>query len=143
SITWINNVNAVDQNFDSHISMGSGYVSMNASALDSSLNSTVQVNVSVASCENWQVYYASQPVDNITHLQSVGSVIGSGHDDQGTCSDPCQSVTCVNNRLVIEMSHLDGVGGEGANAIPEFSTYALLLALALTIGGFVVLRKRK
>jgi len=53
-------------------------------------------------------------------------------------------ITCALSGSTFTVSGLSNSGMNGnPNPVPEFSTYALLLALVLTISGFVVIRKRK
>ncbi|MFC1775216.1 BspA family leucine-rich repeat surface protein, partial [Nanoarchaeota archaeon] len=59
------------------------------------------------------------------------------------CPGTVNNVVCSKSGITYIFANLSHSGVEGVTAIPEFSTYALLLALALTIGGFIVLKRRK
>jgi len=141
SIVWNGSVDARGEDYDQYVTVGQGFVSVNASALDVSINSSAVVTVSVDSCDSWQIYYAAQPVSSLAELKSVGSVVGTSITG---CTSYCSNPTCSNNVLSYTVEHFDGTGGEGsAQPVPEFSTYAMLLALVLTIGGFVAIRNRR
>jgi len=143
-IKWVNNVNAENEDYDTNINMGAGFVSVNASALDSSINTSAEVSVNVASCDSWTIYYASQPVSSLAELISVGEEVGSGTGESGSCSSPCSNPSCVGNVLTYTVEHFDGTGGEGEGAdIPEFSILTLGLGLMVILIGLAIIRRKR
>ena len=143
-IKWVNNVNAENEDYDTNINMGAGFVSVNASALDSSINTSAEVSVNVASCDSWTIYYASQPVSSLAELISVGEEVGSGSGESGSCSSYCSNPSCVGNVLAYTVEHFDGTGGEGEGAdIPEFSILTLGLGLMVILIGLAIIRRKR
>ncbi|MFC1775073.1 LamG-like jellyroll fold domain-containing protein [Nanoarchaeota archaeon] len=73
----------------------------------------------------------SEASSNYNYTKDGGYSVGGLHNWNVTCSHTNYTTLNATDTVLV------------ANPVPEFSTYALLLALALTIGGFVILKKRK
>jgi hypothetical protein len=140
SIEWTN-VDTQYQDSDTYIKIGTGFVSVDAANLAPSLNGSGTVKLNVDGCTTWKVYYADHPVTSLNDLKTENRVIA----DQTTgCTEICTSATCSGNVLTIQVPHFDGYGGEGgggSTSVPEFGTWALLLALTVTILGVFFRRK--
>ena len=77
SIEWVGNVNTQYQDFNTHITIGTGFVSIDAANLDSSINSSANVSIHVAGCDSWTIYYANHTVTSLAQLESEGVVVGT------------------------------------------------------------------
>jgi hypothetical protein len=145
SIKWTNTVNAVDQNFDSNVRIGSGYVSINKTALHSSIDAPAKVNVSVSGCVTYTAYYASGYRSTLAEIKSNGQVCNS------TTNPACTNMQCVNNWLSFDVPHFDSYGGEGGGStpqgggsgVPEFSSITMILAAVGVVMGFFAVRRRE
>lgn len=139
TIRWNNGINANGADFDSNVAIGNGFVSINSSKFDSTINSSANVSVQVSGCDDWTIYYANHPVSSLSQLIAEGSVVGTKFTG---CTSYCSNPVCAGSTLTYTVPHFDGTGGSGSSATPEFSTITTLLALALVIGGFLAMRKR-
>jgi len=137
SVRWINNVSAKDQDFDTNIKMGSGFISMNVSALDSSLNASANVSIEVNGCYFPKIYHSS------TFYTTFNDIKSNGQECNPSTTPACTNIVCANNRLNFTVEHFDGYGGEGEEEnVPELKDYALLFLITLLFGAFVVMNKR-
>ncbi len=139
SIKWNGVVNAADQDFDSQVRIGDGFVGINASSLHSSLDAPANVSINVGGCGFYDIYYATGFESN-----SLEDVKAAGQPCTPESSPACTNIVCENNVLTFTVEHFDLYGGEGGDvhAVPEFGTWALILALGLVAGGMFSMRKR-
>jgi hypothetical protein len=145
-ITWQSSVDVAGENLDEDVIIGSGFVSVNVSGLvnpTGGMNSTADVSVQVADCGTWTIYHSTIPVSSLTQLKNIGTVVGSGSGETGSCTTYCSNPVCSNGQLNFTVAHFDGAGGEGSGAVPEFSTWAMLIALSGVLVGFFTIRKNK
>lgn len=119
-IQWTNPVDAsVGDDYDTYIEMGTGYVSVDVSNLDASLDATATVSVDVTSCGTWTIYHATQTVTSLANLKAVGSIVGTGNNlggtSSGSCTSWCSNPTCdaATKKLSFTAEGFDGGGGEG------------------------------
>ena len=146
SIIWNNGVDATNQDYDSAIDIGSGFVFVNSSALDSSANSSANISIDVNSCDTWSIYNHDGVVTSLANLKSLGSEVGTGTGATGSCTSVCSNPTCVNNVLTFTVGGFSSHGGDGEGStpdVPEFSDYAIMFILIVTIGGFFSIRKKQ
>ena len=144
SIEWNNPVNAAEQDFDNNILIGFGFVSVNTSALDSSINASANVSVLVRSCNSWVIYHATEPVTSLSELKSIGRVVGTGSGATGSCTTYCSNPRCSGNTLTFTVEHFEAGGGDGnPGSVPEFTDYAILFILITVISGFLLIRKKE
>jgi hypothetical protein len=145
-VRWQLPINVTQQNFDSNVKLGSNFVSMNVSALDPSLNSSADISFTGMDCYHFTLYYATGFFSTMESLINAGRQVATqvnvGHD----CDDPsiCTNVKCANGVLNFTAQHFDGFGGGGGAGaeVPEFSTWALLVAISATIAGLLYARGR-
>jgi hypothetical protein len=106
------------QNFDQSIVIGSGFVSLDKSNLHSSITNGVgnvlaTVQIKVAGCSNWKVYYLNQTATSFNQIKTNGVQVA---DSVNGCtdSDVCGTeVSCANSVISIPVKHFDSFGGEG------------------------------
>ena len=130
----------------SNVVMGPGFVSVNASAVHNSFNTSATVSVDVASCDTWKIYYSPTHITDFGSLAIPANEVATGSGASGECNSYCSSPTCVDNVLTYTVPHFDGTGGEGEPAtpvIPEFSTVGLILVVLIAAIGFVVVSKKQ
>ncbi len=146
SVRWTGTVNASGKDFDTQVKMESLLLSINVSALGQGFNSTAVVNMSGINCAYFNLYYAAGFHANVSSLISAGTRVATKVNRGGNCIDPtiCTDITCTNGVLTFTAQHFDGFGGDTGPTppIPEFGTWALLLALGLVAGGIVSMRKK-
>jgi hypothetical protein len=138
TIKWTAPVDVVGADLSSQVRIGTGFVSINKSSLHSSLDGPANVSITVAGCNDYTVYYATGYQSSLASLKSVGQVCNAG------TTPACTNIKCEGTTLSFTVSHFDGYGGEGSagQPVPEFGTWALMIALGLTIGGFVAIRRK-
>jgi len=145
-VKWTNGVNVSSQDIDKSVKIGDGFVSINVSALHNTFNTSAKVNISVLSCDEWTIYYSNQTVNSLTELKISGQQVGNGSGATGSCTSQCSNPTCLNNIISFDIAHFDSFGGEGEQGgevpVPEFSTWAILLALTITTIGFFMIKNK-
>jgi hypothetical protein len=147
NVRWLYDVNADNQDFDSYIHMGDKYVSLNVSALDPMLNSMAVVNMTGVNCAKFELYYATGFYSSATSLIAGGTEVANASNVGGNCDDIgiCTAVNCAGGVLTFTAQHFDGFGEYNPPTphVPEFSGWALLLALGLGVVGMTGMRKRR
>jgi hypothetical protein len=143
-IDWQEPVDVRGEDFDAAIDIDVGYVSLNASSLNPSLNSSARVTVKVDGCDEWVIYYLNRTVVDYHDLRTNGRMVGTREDG---CWEYCSDVVCDNRAgtLSYTVQHFDGTGGYGYGGIipvPEFGTWAMVLALAGVVAGMIIVRRR-
>lgn len=139
NITWDNPVNAYQQDYDSYVTIGDGFVSMNVSALSETINTSAHVCIrDISACEVYTVYYAEGHHSSLAALKGNGSVCNAG------TTPACANIVCdaAASTLCFDVAHFDGYGGEGGESVPEFSDLGWLLIMVIVVGGFLVIRKK-
>jgi len=141
SVNWNGVVNVEGLDFNNNLNMGSNFVSLNIDELDSSLNSSANVSLTVDGCENIQVYYSpSGFFSDFASLKADGNTIPVPCD--GTY---CSNLECIQNTLTFTVNHFDGWGGEGdppAQGIPEFNFLGIILISGVAALGMYLISKR-
>jgi hypothetical protein len=107
SIEWQVPVTVKSQNFDSNVKVGEGYISINKTSLDSSLDSTARVSMHVLDCASYKIYYSSG------FKSSLNDVKASNHECNATTSPACTNMVCADNTLTFDVPHFDSYGSEG------------------------------
>jgi hypothetical protein len=145
AVRWLGLVNAAGKDFDTQAKLGSQFVSFNISTLGQSFNTTAVVNMTGVDCGHFNLYYATGLHTSADSLIAGGTLVATQANIGGNCIDAtkCTAITCENNVLTFTAQHFDGFGWETGfgRAVPEFGTWMLMLALALTIGGFAAIRR--
>jgi len=143
SIKWNGNVNVSRADLDSNINIGPQFVSLNLAQLSSSFNSSANVTFTSMNCNNFNLYHANGFYASSAALMAAGTVVATQNNVGGNCNDAsiCTNVRCSGGMVTFTAAHFDGFGGGGGNAVPEFSTYAMMLALVIVVGGFLFFRK--
>ena len=146
-IKWINNVNIDSADLDTNIKMGIKFTSVNSAALNASLNTTANITIYDIDCDNFDLYHASGFYDSFSAIKTNGNKVADQSNKNGDCDDDtiCKDVQCSGTTLTFEAQHFDGFGAEEQQeqgAVPEFSTWAMILALIITILGCYSIRKR-
>ncbi|MFC1775119.1 hypothetical protein ACFLZN_02275 [Nanoarchaeota archaeon] len=99
------------------------------------VNATGGTNISGANCtaqfDDLVGSFAMSEVGDHYEYNRPGYSTAGNHTWNATCSATGFTEVFASDWLIVNPS------------IPEFSTYALLLALAVTIGGFVVMKRRR
>ncbi|MBW3004105.1 glycoside hydrolase [Candidatus Woesearchaeota archaeon] len=140
AITWAGTVVADNQGFDENIQFGDGFVSINSHNLDSSINTSAEVEIfNLDGCYNVTVYYSPQPEASLVDLKSNGQVCNA------TTTPACTNIQCTSGTVTFDVPHFDSFGAEGdqdPGAVPEFSTVAMIIALLGAVMGFFVIRQK-
>jgi hypothetical protein len=145
AVRWNGSVDVDGQDLASNVLMGDRFVSLNMAALDPSMNSSAVINMSDMHCAQFELYYAVGFYNNSGSIRSAGRLVATAANLGGSCTDAsvCTNLQCSNGVLTFTAKHFDGFGGGDPLPItPEFGTWAMILALALAIGGFAYVRKR-
>ena len=139
SIRWQNGINANGADFNSHATFGPGFVSIDVSSFDSSINTTANVTFRANSCNALKIYHAS------SYFTTLGQIISNGVDCTTDSSCDPASIKCVFNGAYATVTftayHFDGFGGS-SGGVPEFSTITTIVALAIVLSGFFVMRNK-
>lgn len=111
-VTWINAVNATDEDYDVEINMGEGFVSVNVPALDATINTTANVTLENINCSDFRLYYAEGFYQSRFELVSEGNIIADETNLEGNCTDAsiCADLYCSGNTLNFIAQHFDGFG---------------------------------
>ena len=97
-------VNANNQDYDRHVAIGPGYISVNSSGLDSSFNSTATLTFYNADCNSPYVYYS----ENATTLYGV---LG----ENNLCTAPkCTNIQCSDGVLTVGVSSFSSFAVNGS-----------------------------
>jgi hypothetical protein len=141
-IEWNQAVNVSYADINTYFSIGNGYISLNSAYLHSSFNSSANVSINISDCSDWVIYQSNTHVTSLAQLKIIGSIAGT--KTSGCVTGYCSNPTCENNQLNYTVTSFSSTGGEymAGVAVPEFSTYALFLAIALVMGGFMLIRQR-
>jgi hypothetical protein len=101
-IVWSEAVNADGEDYDSLVTIGSDYVTVDAGSADTSLNSSATITLTVDSCDPVPtVYYTDGVFGNARSIIEDGSVCNSN------TSPACTSISCSGNTLTFVVPHFD------------------------------------
>ncbi len=120
TIVWTGNVNAEGEDYDTNVVLGDRFVSINAAALDSSIDNPATVTFTGVDCSNYEIYYAAN------HYTTRANVISNGQLCSASTNPACAVVSCTNSTLVFTVPHFDAFGinepvAEVDNSIPVTS----------------------
>ena len=107
AIQWTVPVTVLNQDLDSNVRVGTGYISINKAELDSSLDAPAHLSFSVLTCDSYKAYYASGYRSSLSEIKSAGQICNAG------TTPACTNMACENNVLSFDVPHFDGYGGEG------------------------------
>lgn len=141
-IEWNTPVNVETEDYDSNIVMGEGYTSINASSLDPSINSSANVTLYVAGCDNLQIRYSD------THYTTYVDIWNNGELCNEFTNPSCTNIKCSGNQITFTTEHFDGysVFGSGllsSGAVPEFHEWSIIISLIATISCIFLIRKNE
>lgn len=139
SINWSGNINVVMQDYDSYLRIGSGYVSMNVTELDSSINSSATVTLNADCSRSQTLYYAEGFYDDAADIVAENNVCNE------TTTPACSAIVCTggaSGTLTFNVEHFDSYGLDEGENVPEFSDLTYLLALVIVAGSFLIIRKK-
>lgn len=93
-VEWVGTVNAIDDDFDANVTMGTGFITVDATALDTNngglnniASSAATISIPVTDCGGiWKMYRSASIVTSLNEL-TTGDLIGSGTGVTGTCTD--------------------------------------------------------
>ena len=129
-IKWFGSVYAAGEDYDSHVNIGSLFVSINASALHSSVNSSANVTLSGVNCDNFNLYYAPGFYSSASDVIAAGTLVATQANKGSDCTDTsiCTNVQCSGSTLTFTAQHFDSFGGSSGST-PEFGLLTLVLTL--------------
>ena len=90
-IKWQGIVNATNQDFDENVYFGSGIISINASGLDESINTSALVTIEDVDCNDFDLYYSNNFGFSRFGLMKKGNIVADQDDVGDDCDNP-QSV---------------------------------------------------
>jgi len=135
SIKWGDGLNILGEDLSGEITLSSNFVSVNAVALDASLNSTAEVNLTVDGCANLAIFYA----DTYETSFPGGSWISS------PCLGGDCMATCTGTTATLTVTHFDGWAATGDGdipAIPEFNLLGIIMISVMAgIALFLISRR--
>lgn len=134
NILWTNALDVRQQDFDSNVSVGTNYVSVNATNLSAAFDSAATVALNVSDCNSYTLYYEG------TYRTNAADIIANGQVCDANTTPACTVSSCVGGVLTFTVPHFDSyaVGGPAA-AVPEYST--LLFAFMVSGLGWYMTRK--
>jgi len=106
-------VNSTDENYDFHIEIGEGFVSVNITALHNSFNSTADITISNLSSCPQSIYYTEG------FYTSRQDIIGNGSICDSSTNPNCTQVVCSGNNLTFTTGHFSGFATQQANIPPN------------------------
>jgi len=98
-------VYASGEDYDSSINIGSGFISVNTSALDPSFNSTANLTINnVDSCiaTTPNIYYRTG------HFSLANDILNAGQICNSTTDPSCTNINCIGSTLTFTVSHFTG-----------------------------------
>ena len=112
TVVWLNPVNATAQDYDSHINIGSGFVSINVSELSDDINTSANVTFENVDCNRFKLYYAEGFYSSRFSFVSAGNLIADETNIDGACDDSllCLGLSCSGGVLNFIAQHFDGFG---------------------------------
>jgi photosystem II stability/assembly factor-like uncharacterized protein len=144
-IQWPGTIDAEGQDFDAYVKIGNKFVSLNMPYLNPTLNNTAHVQMWGIDCSHFKLYYSSSFYPTAASIIAHGGIIATQANIGGDCTDPsiCTNVACSANTLTFTAQHFDGFAEQDETPpIPEFGTWALLLALGIMALGVINMRRR-
>lgn len=135
-VMWNQNVSLDGGDLDTWVNMGKDFISINASAFDSTINTSANLTMSLGHCDDMKIYYADSFYTNKEDIISNGKLCNEATEPA------CTNIVCNEGTLTFTVEHFDSYVGNSGNPVPEFSDYALVLAVALTLSGLFFFRKR-
>ena len=107
TIVWSNGINANGADFNSNVLLGSGFVIVNSSALNPTINSSANVTIKGVSCPVSVIVLAEGDFDNAEEIRQ------NGRDCE--VAGVCTNKVCSGGTLSFTVSHFTGFAA-GANA---------------------------
>lgn len=136
-VEWYAPVNISGRDFTRSVVVDENFISFNISELGEEYNSSASVSFSNINCADFDVYYFPNFMKSKDF--SKGEIIAT---EAGCIGNICSGLECQAGVVSFDAAHFDGFGVQNGVAVPEFSDYAMILALTLVIGIFIHFRRR-
>ncbi|MBW2997930.1 LamG domain-containing protein [Candidatus Woesearchaeota archaeon] len=139
-ISWLNPVNLIGADLANNVVIRHSFVSLNASNLHPSLNSTASIDFYVDGCDNLRFYYSNSHDKDFEEGDADWNIV-----DCDVFSD-CEYISCNEHTATILVNHFDGWAAFGDGdplMLPEFSSFGLILALLICITSMFVINNKK
>ncbi|MFC1769397.1 LamG-like jellyroll fold domain-containing protein, partial [Nanoarchaeota archaeon] len=94
-------VNAEGEDYDTHVEIGVGFVSVNSSGLDGTFNISTNVSLNNIDC-NADLYYGTGTYTSSNEIVALGNVCNASTDPA------CTNIVCSGNNLSFTASHFTG-----------------------------------
>src|SRR3989338_1009275 len=134
-IAWVSSsMNVEGANFNTNVAIGDKFVSVNSVNLHSTLNSAADITIKNVDCGNFIVYKASGFYTTLQDIVSNGA--------ECSVSD-CTNIQCSAGTLTFRASGFSSYGARAPPAIPEFNGFTLILALTVSMLGFLFVRNQR
>ena len=130
---------------DDAISVSGSHASIDADALDASLDSEANVTLEGVDCADFNLYYAADFYTDVQSIIDNGALVATQNNIGSNCTNSsiCTDVACSGSTLIFTAQHFDSFGnGGGSSSVPEFSSYTLILAIILGVLAVLFIRKR-
>ncbi|MDP8267862.1 MAG: GLUG motif-containing protein, partial [Candidatus Tenebribacter davisii] len=103
-------VDAESEDYDTHIEIEQGFVSVNTSALNSTFNASVQLTLNNVTCPAL-IHYGNGAYTLSSQIIDLGNVCNS-------ITDPaCTIISCTGNTLIFTVSHFTGFAAVGNTSL--------------------------
>jgi len=100
-------VDASGANYDTHVEVGSGFISVDTASLDTTFNSSANVTINNVNCPA-TIYYGSGTYASASSIVEVNTICDS-------TSDPnCTNIDCTDGNLTFTVSHFTGFASSGS-----------------------------
>lgn len=134
SIQWTDAQDVRQQDFDSNVSIGNAYVSVNATSLPNSYDAGSTIAFSGIDCSSYTIFYKAST------STSAADIVSTGQLCNGTTTPACSSISCTGGVLTFVAPHFDSYGvNSGGTGVPEFPSLPVLFVLVA--GAFWYLSK--
>ncbi len=134
SVQWVDAQDVRQQDFNSSISLGSDFVSIDSASLPSSFDAGATVAFENVDCNAYVIYYKSSV------SSSADDIINTGQQCNETSTPACSSISCTGGTLSFTVPHFDSYAvNTGGAGVPEFPSLPALFVLVA--GAFWYLSK--
>jgi hypothetical protein len=105
-IMWNNSVNSRQEDYDTNIEFGLRFVSVNSSALNSTINSSANISMKNVPC-NATIYSGSDAYSSPSEIINLGNLCNS------TTEPNCTNIVCSAGVLNFTVNHFTGYAAAG------------------------------
>lgn len=100
-IQWVDNVNALGEDYDNNVRIGTNYVSINRSALNASVYSPITIRMNVTDCNNYGIYFSTG------YHSSASAVQVNGTFCDADSVPACTNVSCSGGVLQFDAPYIE------------------------------------